>query len=157
MDRQFALLVDTKFSNGLPSNLSGMENDPSHHGFKALQVGVSAWTAEALKNQMPASVFSRSTECHNQDKVSMGTIAALDCVKIIRLVTQVAAASLLASFQALNLRLKKGELKSEDLGQVKTTYDEIAGFFAPIEADRQMEGDLRRTMELIKGRYFNLD
>jgi histidine ammonia-lyase len=29
---------------------------------------------------MPASVFSRSTECHNQDKVSMGTIArAIAC------------------------------------------------------------------------------
>jgi histidine ammonia-lyase len=47
-----------------------------NHGFKAVQIGTSAWTAEALKNTMPASVFSRSTECHNQDKVSMGTIAA---------------------------------------------------------------------------------
>ncbi len=50
-----------------------------NHGLKALQISVSAWTAEALKQTMPASVFSRSTECHNQDKVSMGTIAARDC------------------------------------------------------------------------------
>ena len=78
MDRQMALLVDEKYSNGLPSNLSGASEDRKalNHGFKALQIGVSAWTAEALKNTMPASVFSRSTECHNQDKVSMGTIAA---------------------------------------------------------------------------------
>ena len=30
---------------------------------------------------MPASVFSRSTGCHNQDKVSMGTIAARDALR----------------------------------------------------------------------------
>jgi histidine ammonia-lyase len=76
-DRQLALLVDTRYSNGLPSNLSGASADklPINHGFKAVQIAVSAWTAEALKLTMPASVFSRSTECHNQDKVSMGTIA----------------------------------------------------------------------------------
>jgi histidine ammonia-lyase len=37
-------------------------------------IAASAWTAESLKLTMPASVFSRSTECHNQDKVSMSTI-----------------------------------------------------------------------------------
>nr|WP_082409929.1 aromatic amino acid lyase [Methylomonas koyamae] len=73
MDRQLAQLVDPKFNHGLPANLSGAQGDqaPLHHGLKALQIGVSAWTAEALKLTMPASVFSRSTECHNQDKVSM--------------------------------------------------------------------------------------
>ena len=62
-----------------------------NHGLKALQISVSAWTAEALKLTMPASVFSRSTECHNQDKVSMGTIAARDCLRILELTEQVAA------------------------------------------------------------------
>ncbi len=41
---------------------------------------------------MPASVFSRSTECHNQDKVSMGTIAARDALRVLELTEQVAAA-----------------------------------------------------------------
>ena len=41
---------------------------------------------------MPASVFSRSTECHNQDKVSMGTIAARDCLRVLELTEQVVAA-----------------------------------------------------------------
>lgn len=77
LDRQMAQLMDYKFNNGLPFNLTGAEGErkPINHGFKAVQIGISAWTAEALKNTMPASVFSRSTECHNQDKVSMGTIA----------------------------------------------------------------------------------
>jgi histidine ammonia-lyase len=82
LDRQLALLVDVRYNHGLPSNLSGAPADRAmlNHGFKAVQIGTSAWTAEALKNTMPASVFSRSTECHNQDKVSMGTIAARDAI-----------------------------------------------------------------------------
>jgi len=63
LDRQMAQLMDYKFNNGLPFNLSGAEGErkPINHGFKAVQIGISAWTAEALKHTMPASVFSRST------------------------------------------------------------------------------------------------
>jgi histidine ammonia-lyase len=73
------------------------------------------------------------------------------------LTAQVAAASLLASVQALYLRFKNGELKTGDLGQTKITYDEIALYFAPLEDDRQMENDLRKTLELIEMHRFNLD
>ena len=157
LDRQLALLVDIKFNRGLPSNLSGSVNNPScNHGFKAVQIGASAWAAEALKNCMPMSVFSRSTECHNQDKVSMGTIAARECIRVNKLTSQVMAASLLAAFQALDLRLKKGELKPNDLGKTDKTYNEIAAFYKPLEDDRIMEGDLRKALELIEERHFCL-
>ncbi|MCL2067843.1 MAG: aromatic amino acid ammonia-lyase [Treponema sp.] len=157
LDRQLALLVDSKYNRGLPANLSGTKDNIScNHGFKAVQIAASAWTAEALKNTMPSSVFSRSTECHNQDKVSMGTIAARDCARINKLTAQVMAASLLASFQAINLRLKKGELKSGDLGRTETTYNEIAGFFRPLEDDRPLEEDLRKTLKLIEEKHFSL-
>ncbi|MDR0495749.1 MAG: aromatic amino acid ammonia-lyase [Treponema sp.] len=157
LDRQLALLVDTKYSRGLPPNLTGTRGAIScNHGFKAVQIAVSAWTAEALKNTMPVSVFSRSTECHNQDKVSMGTIAARDCARINKLTAQVSAALLLASFQALDLRLKKGELSTADLGQTEKTYAEIAGFFKALEDDRPLEDDLRKTLELIEKRHFCL-
>ena len=94
MDRQLAQLVDYKMNNGLPRNLTGSTADrlPLNHGFKAVQIGVSAWTAEALKQTLSASIFSRSTECHNQDKVSMGTIAARDAARVIVLTEQVIAA-----------------------------------------------------------------
>ncbi len=157
MDRQLALLVDIKFNRGLPANLTGTKNSISfNHGFKAVQIASSAWTAEALKNSMPMSVFSRSTECHNQDKVSMGTIAARDCVRTNRLTAQVLAAALLAAFQALDLRLKKGELKLEDLGQAEKTCAEVTGFFRPLEDDRPLEEDLRKALELIEDRHFSL-
>jgi len=158
MDRQLAMLVDSKYNRGLPPNLTGTKDNIScNHGFKAVQIAVSAWTAEALKNTIPASIFSRSTECHNQDKVSMGTIAARDCIRVNKLTSQIAAALLLASFQALDIRIKKGELKPEDLGQIQTTYNEIAAFFIPLENDRQLEGDLRKTLELIEQRHFTID
>jgi histidine ammonia-lyase len=105
---------------------------------------------------MPASVFSRSTECHNQDKVSMGTIAARDCARVNKLTAQVTAAALLASFQAVDIRLKKGELKPRDLGLTEKTYNEIAEFFKPVEDDRPLEDDLRKTLELIENRHFSL-
>jgi histidine ammonia-lyase len=157
LDRQLALLVDIKYNRGLPSNLTGTKGSVSiNHGFKAVQIAASAWTAEALKNTMPASVFSRSTECHNQDKVSMGTIAARDCVRVNKLTAQVIAAALLAAFQAIDLRLKKGELTPQDLGQTKKTYSEIANYFKPLEDDRPLDDDLRKTLELIEQRHFCL-
>jgi len=157
LDRQFALIVDTKYNRGLPANLTGTRGDIAvNHGFKAVQIAVSAWTAEALKNTMPMSVFSRSTECHNQDKVSMGTIAARDCVRINKLTSQVIAAGLLAAFQAIDLRLKKNELKISDLGQAEKTYNEIAAFFKPLEDDRPLEDDLRKTLKFIEERHFSL-
>ena len=60
IDRQLALLVDQKYNNGLPENLKDNQSSKSviQHGFKAIQISVSAWTAEALKLTMPASVFS---------------------------------------------------------------------------------------------------
>jgi histidine ammonia-lyase len=152
LDRQFALLVDMKYSRGLPPNLTGAprENRAFNHGFKAVQIGASAWTAEALKNTLPASVFSRSTECHNQDKVSMGTIAARDCVRVLELSEQTAAAALLASVQALHLRLENGELSPERIAGVRPTCNAAGSVFAPLKDDRPLEADLRRALELIR-------
>ena len=73
-------------------------------GFKGMQLCCSAMAAEAIKLSNPASVHSRSTECHNQDKVSMGTIAARDARSIVELAQNVAAVHLIAVCQALDLR-----------------------------------------------------
>ena len=106
LDRQLALLCSPETSDGLPENLIATQgpNRVAHHGFKAMQISTSALSAEALKLTMPASVFSRSTESHNQDKVSMGTVAARDCLRILELTESVAAMVLLADCQAVDLR-----------------------------------------------------
>ncbi|QFU24828.1 aromatic amino acid ammonia-lyase [Shewanella eurypsychrophilus] len=153
IDRQMALVMDPKFNNGLPANLSAStgERCAINHGFKAVQIGVSAWTAEALKNTMPASVFSRSTECHNQDKVSMGTIAARDCMRVLQLTEQVAAAALLAMTQGINLRILQDELCQSSLTpSVAKTLEQVKADFELLTEDRPLESALRQTVDKIQ-------
>ncbi|WP_261874212.1 HAL/PAL/TAL family ammonia-lyase [Vibrio rarus] len=159
LDRQMAQLMDYKFNNGLPFNLTGAEGErkPINHGFKAVQIGISAWTAEALKNTMPASVFSRSTECHNQDKVSMGTISARDCIRVLELTEQVASAALLASVQALEIRRRHNQLDDEHLSDnLKAIRDAVLEEFEFVEEDRPLEQDLRHFMARIQQRHWAL-
>ncbi|AJP59736.2 histidine ammonia-lyase [Pandoraea vervacti] len=145
MDRQLALLVDDKFNNGLPRNLSGATGPraPINHGFKAVQIGASAWAAEALKHTMPASVFSRSTESHNQDKVSMGTIAARDCLRVLMLTEQVAAAHTLAAAQAVRLRARLSPGCAPLSDAVREWLDAVAERSPFVEEDRALEHELR--------------
>jgi histidine ammonia-lyase len=156
MDRQLALLVDSRYNHGLPQNLSGTVGPraPINHGFKAVQIGTSAWAAEALKLTMPASVFSRSTECHNQDKVSMGTIAARDCLRVLELTEQVAAALVMATTQAVELRLRADapELTSPCAQFCKDVRQQVAF----LDEDRALEHDLRLTINLIRERTWRL-
>jgi histidine ammonia-lyase len=157
LDRQLALLVDTRYNHGLPSNLSGAPAATAmiNHGFKAVQIGASAWTAEALKNSMPASVFSRSTECHNQDKVSMGTIAARDAMRSLELTEQVAAATLLAAQQGVWLREQQADARPlpAPLAQM---HAQLAEDFPPLVEDRALEGELRLCLARIRARHWRL-
>ena len=157
LDRQLQVLVDEKYNRGLPPNLSGSQDSYSYnHGFKAVQIAVSAWTAEALKNTMPASVFSRSTECHNQDKVSMGTISARDCIRVLELSEQVVAACLLAVVQALDLRERQGDLNRTLPDAVQSTRKQIRETSAFLSDDRALDTDLRAIHGMILNQELEL-
>ena len=148
MDRQFAQLVDYKMNNGLPRNLTGATDErlPLNHGFKAVQIGVSAWTAEALKQTLSASIFSRSTECHNQDKVSMGTIAARDASRVIVLTEQVIAALCCASVQAVNLKGLDGKL-----AEVLTAFKAwVLQTFDYVVEDRPLQQELQQLVNRLE-------
>ncbi len=158
-DRQMATLVDVKMNNGLPSNLSAATKERRfiNHGFKAIQIGCSAWTAEALKLTMPASVFSRSTECHNQDKVSMGTIAARDCQRVIELTEQVLAATLLAAVQGIRVRIINSEIDIEQLTpEIVDMLEDVSSFCELLVEDRPTDVLLRQTIEYIREKRWNL-
>ena len=159
MDRQMALLCDPKFNHGLPANLSGSprERSPLNHGLKALSIATSAWTAEALKLTMPAASFSRSTECHNQDKVSMGTIAARDCLRVLELSEQVAAGVLFAAVQGLELRMAESGLKSESLDkELAAMHAEFRSEYPALGEDRALEAELRSLVAKIQSRRWEL-
>lgn len=147
LDRQLVLLCQESMSNGLPTDLVAVPSPASaaHHGFKAMQITASALAAEALKLTMPASVFSRSTENHNQDKVSMGTIAAHDCLKILDLVETIAAVHLLALAQAVDLRdrLHCGP-------RTLALHDTVRRVAAMNTGDRRQDIDIDAVSELIR-------
>jgi histidine ammonia-lyase len=140
LDRQVALVCNPATSNGLPANLVQRDGRDrfAHHAFKAMQISASALTAEALKLTMPATSFSRSTECHNQDKVSMGTIAARDALRVLELSERVAAIALLVACQAADLRGPAScrARTQEILAAVRRTVPTVV-------ADRAMDADVR--------------
>jgi histidine ammonia-lyase/phenylalanine ammonia-lyase len=150
IDRQLELVVDEKFNHGLTPNLIP-DFPPGHpelglnHGFKGMQIACSSLTAEALNRCMPMSVFSRSTECHNQDKVSMGSTAARQARDVVTLVEKVAAIHLLALCQAADLR------GPEKLGvRTRLVYDRIRGVSPMLETDRPMADDIGAVVDLIR-------
>ncbi len=157
LDRQMALLVDARYSHGLPANLSAASGDRAalNHGLKALQISASAWTAEALKLTMPASVFSRSTECHNQDKVSMGTIAARDCLRVLELTEQVAAALLVTARQGVALR--RALERDTGLSAAPEAMLVDLGRRVPLVVeDRALDGELHQLVQAIRDRAWSL-
>ena len=109
-----------------------------------MQITTSALAAEALKLTMPASVFSRSTENHNQDKVSMGSIAARDCLRVIELTETVAVIHLMGVCQALDLR---GE---EIPPQLRVTHDAVRKHVERTAADRAMDADIERLLTVYR-------
>ncbi len=157
MDRQLALLVDARYNHGLPANLSAAAGPRAaiNHGLKALQISVSAWTAEACKLTMPASVFSRSTECHNQDKVSMGTIAARDCLRVLELTEQVAAALLIAARQGIALRQRVQPTLSMGEGLAEMQAD-LAARIPLVEEDRALDKELIALIGVIRNEEWDL-
>lgn len=150
LDRQLEHVVDEKFNNGLTPNLiphfaTDEWRAGLHHGFKGMQIACSAITAEALSQSTPASIFSRSTEAHNQDKVSMSAIAARDALRVVGLTEEVLAIHLLTLCQALDLR---GVAQSSStIRAVHTLVREHAPF---VDGDRAMHRDIVAVLGLIR-------
>jgi histidine ammonia-lyase len=107
---------------------------------------------------MPASVFSRSTECHNQDKVSMGTISARDAVRVLELTEQVVAALLCAVVQGVGLRIEHGELDPASLSpEAQALFARVRADFPPLVEDRPLDKTLRDLVERIRRRDWKLE
>lgn len=144
LDRQLALACVPETSDGLPANLVAADQIV-HHGFKAMQISASALTAEALKLTMPAGSFSRSTESHNQDKVSMGTIAARDCLRVLELTETVAVIALLAALQAVDLR------GVESCGsRARALHAAVRQAVPMVREDRRQDRDIERVLGMLR-------
>ena len=147
LDRQLNLLCHPETNDGLAANLVAAQGPGSaaSSGFKAMQITASALAAEALKQASPASTFSRSTESHNQDKVSMGTIAARDCLRILELTETVASIVQLALCQAADLR------RGEPLpNRCEGIHRAVRTSVAMLERDRRQDDDIQTVLDLYR-------
>jgi histidine ammonia-lyase len=110
-----------------------------------MSISSSALAAEALKETMPAASFSRSTESHNQDKVSMGTIAARDAERICALTERVVSIHLMAAAQACYLRKNIGVRPL-----LAKVAQKIGSISVPLIEDRPLDKDIENMCVAIR-------
>ena len=141
-----ALLMDDRFSNGLPPSLS--PHVGVYQGFKGMQIvhtslvtAIRHWCAPSLIHTLP-------TEQYNQDIVSLGTHAALTAMDVVRLLRSAVAITLLSTAQAIDLR--QG---AERLGAgTRPIYRKIRTASAFVDADRALDSDIAAVTGLIDRR-----
>lgn len=143
LDKQFAILVDEKFNRGLGENLK-LSKEHYHHGFKAMQISLSSLSADVMMRMLPASVFSRSTESMNQDKVSMGTTSALGLKEGVKEFSSMLAIAMLGIAQAMDIR---GVEKFSPHAQA--LYKKIRAISAPLIEDRRLDKDIATLQAML--------
>ena len=143
LDKEFGLLVDHKFNKGLGESLK-INKKSTHHGFKAMQITLSSLTADVIMNTVPASLNSRPTESFNQDKVSMGTTAALHFAQQLPDLTNMLSIAIIGMAQAVDLRGK-----SKCSAFLQANYEKIRENIAPLEYDRRMDIDIKVANKMI--------
>jgi histidine ammonia-lyase len=144
LERQLVLLCHSPTTSGIPENLIKLQGpgQTAHHGFKAVEILASALIAEAMKQASPASVFSRSTEGHNQDKVPMGAISARELRGIQNLADHVLMISLLACAQATDATGRAAELPAP----MRALYNAIRESCPATNEDRRHDELITRLL-----------
>jgi histidine ammonia-lyase len=149
-DRQVAMLIDTKSNRGLPDNLvyQGSLSDSErniHHGLKGLHQATSAITSEVIQKSIPSGIFSRSSESHNQDKVSLGMSAATSCGEMLKGLYKISALKLVCLAQAIDL--KKIKLQGDESLKV---YNQIRRYVPFVERDMSLGQQVFELTEDLK-------
>ena len=97
-----AIIVDDKFSNGLPANL--VSNPGLFTGFKAVQLSLTSLVCALRHLANPSMIHSLPTEQYNQDMVSLGTHSAVTAMDMTQILQDATALLLITLFQGIDLR-----------------------------------------------------
>jgi len=135
VDRQFALLVDEHHNMGLPETLVPYGGC----GVKGLQMTCSALTELATHASFPDSALSRSTECANQDKVSMGLQAAIHASENVAFLARALATELIALSNAARMR---DESRLSPCG--RSLLKQVRTMSPVLVRDRPLDADIAR-------------
>ncbi|MDF1874731.1 aromatic amino acid lyase [Sulfurimonas sp. SAG-AH-194-I05] len=144
LDKEFELLVDHKFNKGLGESLK-INKKATHHGFKAMQITLSSLTADVMINTTAASLHSRPTESFNQDKVSMGTTAALHFAKQLPDLTNMLSIAMIGMAQAVDLR---GKDKCSPF--LQKNYNALRKNVVKLTHDRRMDNDIKCVNTMLR-------
>ncbi len=137
------LLMDDRFSNGLPPSLSAEVG--VYHGFKGMQLSHSSLVTAIRHWSAPSLIHTLPTEQFNQDVVSLGTHSALTAMDVTRLLRDAVSITLLSAAQAVDLR--KG---ADQLGAgTRPIYRTLRSVSAFVKTDRALETDIAAVSELI--------
>lgn len=141
-----ALLMDDRFSNGLPPSLS--PHPGVYQGFKGMQLVHTSLVTAIRHWSAPCLIHTLPTEQYNQDMVSLGTHSALTAMDMVRLLRNAVAISLLSVAQAIDLRQGGGRLGA-GTGRIYRTVRASSRF---LDADRALDEDIAAVCGLIERR-----
>lgn len=150
VDRQVTYIVDDKSNRGLPANLANWpglsaEEKHLHHGLKGLHQSVGAITSEIMQRATPGGIFSRSAESHNQDKVSLGMSAAVQCSEMLEPLFTILTLQSIVLAQALDLRgVKLAGAESREI------YNLIRGVVPFVAKDQSLGAAIQKLRENFK-------
>jgi phenylalanine ammonia-lyase len=131
-----ALLVDDRFNDGLPANLTPAPGVNS--GFKGMQLSVTSLCCAVRQMASPSSIHSMPTEQYNQDVVSLGMHAAVSAMDALECLRNETAMVLLAAAQAVDLRAGPEKL-GRGSNRIHQLVREVAQFQ---DKDRPMEAEV---------------
>ncbi len=140
-ERRINLLMN-KVRTGLPDLL--VNNGGVNSGFMMAHVTAAALVAECRTLCMPASVNSISTNCDQEDHVSMAPIAGFHALEILDKVRYIIAIELLCHCQALDLRspLIPGP-------RIKDAQNFIRDYVPMLHEDRPLSNDIETICDII--------
>jgi phenylalanine ammonia-lyase len=146
-----AMLMDPRFSNGLPASLAV---DPGlTSGFKGMQLAQTSLVAACRQMAAPSSIHTLPTEQYNQDIVSLGMHSAMGANDMALRLRDALSILILALCQAADLR-GVGEGR-EKLGAASASLYHGARKVAPfLDSDRPQAGDIAAVNDLIERRAF---
>jgi phenylalanine ammonia-lyase len=155
-----ALLMDDRFSNGLPPSLS--PHVGLYQGFKGVQITHTSLVTAIRHWCAPSLIHTLPTEQFNQDIVSLGTHASTTAMDVTRLLRNAVAINLLAAAQAIDLRQKV--LRQDVLRQsVKNLGSGTAGIYRTVRSvssfvaeDRALDKDIGAVCDLIAHRTISV-
>lgn len=143
MHALMALLMDSRFSRGLPNSLSprlGLSQ-----GFKGVQISQTALVVHLRHGSTPATIHTLPTEQYNQDIVSLGLHSALGASDLEEKLRNVVAMTLLAACQAIDLGSRAKELSSGTLA----VYQRVRKLSLMLDSDRRLDEDISRISKAI--------